>query len=64
MLSIGMVNINPLPTRAEFVSQALKLDIPAVVTALRMPYGLAGFSEAKMYACAYSILDPSMRVLV
>jgi beta-N-acetylhexosaminidase len=48
--------------RAEFVRQALKLGIPAMVLC-RLPYDLAAFPEAQTYVCTYSILEPSMQAL-
>jgi len=63
MLVIGTLNAYASPGQAEFVRQALKLDIPSVTVALRLPYDLTVFPEAKTYVCTYSILEPSMRAL-
>ncbi len=63
MLIIGTLNAYASPSQAEFVQQALKLNIPSVVAALRMPYDLTVFPEATTYVCTYSILEPSMRAL-
>ena len=43
--------------------QGLKLGIPTVVAALRLPYDLMVFPEAGTYVCTYSILKPSMQAL-
>jgi beta-N-acetylhexosaminidase len=64
LLILGTLNAYASPPQAEFVRQALKLGLPAVVVALRLPYDLAAFPEAKTYVCTYSILEPSMRALV
>lgn len=63
MLIIGTLNAYASPGQAEFVRQALKLGIPSVVAALRLPYDLTVFPEAQTYVCTYSILEPSMRAL-
>jgi beta-N-acetylhexosaminidase len=63
MLILGTLNAYASPGHAEFVRQALKLDIPSVVVALRLPYDLTVFPEATTYICTYSILEPSMRAL-
>jgi beta-N-acetylhexosaminidase len=63
MLILGTLNAYASPNQAEFVRQALKLDIPSVVVALRLPYDLTVFPEAETYVCTYSILEPSMRAL-
>jgi beta-N-acetylhexosaminidase len=63
MLILGTLNAYASPGQAEFVRQALKLDIPSVVVALRLPYDLTVFPEATTYICTYSILEPSMRAL-
>ena len=34
-----------------------------IAVALRMPYDLAAYPSVKTYACAYSILPPSMEAL-
>jgi len=63
MLILGTLNAYAAPNQAEFVRRVLKLDIPSVVVALRLPYDLAVFPEAKTYLCTYSILEPSMQAL-
>lgn len=63
MLIIGTLNAYASPAQADFVRQALKLGIPSVAVALRLPYDLIVFPEATTYVCTYSILEPSMRAL-
>jgi beta-N-acetylhexosaminidase len=63
ILILGTLNAYASPGQAEFVRQALKLGIPTVVVALRLPYDLTAFPEAQTYVCTYSILEPSMRAL-
>jgi beta-N-acetylhexosaminidase len=63
MLILGTLNAHASPGQAEFVRQALRLGIPTVVVALRLPYDLSVFPEARTYVCTYSILEPSMQAL-
>lgn len=63
ILVFGTLNAYASPDQAEFVRQGLKLGIPTVVAALRLPYDLMVFPEAQTYVCTYSILEPSMRAL-
>ena len=49
--------------QAELVRQVLKLGIPTVVVAARLPYDLVAFPEAGTFICTYSILEPSMQAL-
>ena len=63
MLILGTLNAYASPSQAEFVRQTLKLGIPSIVVALRLPYDLTVFPEAKTYVCTYSILEPSMQAL-
>lgn len=63
ILILGTLNAYTSSNQAEFVHQALKLDIPSVVISLRLPYDLATFPEADTYVCTYSILEPSMDAL-
>ena len=63
MLILGTLNAYASPNQAKFVRRVLKLDIPSVVVALRLPYDLAAFPEVKTYLCTYSILEPSMQAL-
>jgi len=63
LIVLGTLNAYDQPAQAEFVHAVLKMNIPAVVAALRLPYDLAVFPEASTFVCTYSILDPSMRAL-
>ncbi|UCF26820.1 MAG: hypothetical protein JSW42_09165, partial [Chloroflexota bacterium] len=63
LLIIGTLNAYASPNQAAFVRQALKLEIPTVVAALRLPYDLIAFPEADTYVCTYSILEPSIIAL-
>jgi beta-N-acetylhexosaminidase len=63
ILILGTLNAFASPGQSEFVRQALKLGLPTVVVALRLPYDLTVFPEARTYVCTYSILEPSMQAL-
>jgi beta-N-acetylhexosaminidase len=63
ILVFGTLNAYASPKQAEFVRQGLKLGIPTVIAALRLPYDLTVFPEAQTYVCTYSILEPSMQAL-
>lgn len=63
LIVLGTINAFAQPGQVSLVSQALKLGIPTIVVALRLPYDLAAFPAAQTYACSYSILEPSMRAL-
>lgn len=63
ILVLGTLNAYASPNQTEFVRQGLKLGIPTVVAALRLPYDLMAFPEVQTYVCTYSILEPSMQAL-
>jgi beta-N-acetylhexosaminidase len=64
LLILGTLNAFSSPDQALFVRQVLKLGIPTIVVALRLPYDLIAFPEARTYVCTYSILKPSISALV
>jgi beta-N-acetylhexosaminidase len=63
LIVVGTINAYNQSTQAILVREVLKTGIPTVVIALRLPYDLMVFPEAPMYACTYSILEPSMKAL-
>jgi beta-N-acetylhexosaminidase len=63
LIICGTLNAFDSPAQANLVNQVLKSGIPTVVAALRMPYDLTVFSDAKTYICTYSIQEPSMTAL-
>ncbi len=60
---VGTLNAFAAPGQAELVRQALRLPMPVVVAALRLPYDLGVFPEAPVFVCTYSLLPPAMRAL-
>ena len=63
LVILGTQNAFTQPGQSALARAILATGIPAVIVALRMPYDLAAFPEAKTYLCTYSILEPSIRVL-
>lgn len=63
VLVIGTLNAFASEGQSELVRQALKLELPTVVAALRLPYDLTAFPEAPVFVCTYGIQEPSMRAL-
>jgi beta-N-acetylhexosaminidase len=45
------------------VNELLRLEVPTIVVAQRLPYDLIACPSASTYLCTYSILEPSMRSL-
>jgi len=60
---IGTINAYAQPEQAELVRAVLRLEMPVIVAAMRLPYDLAAFFEAPTYLCTYSILEPAMRAV-
>jgi beta-N-acetylhexosaminidase len=60
LVVLGTINATAHPAQAALVRAVVKLGTPSIVVALRMPYDLAAYPEVSTYACAYSILPPSM----
>ncbi len=60
---IGTINAYQQKEQSALVRETLKLKIPTVIAALRLPYDLTVFPEASVFLCTYSILEPSMRAL-
>jgi beta-N-acetylhexosaminidase len=63
LVIIGTVNASRQPAQAALVQAVLAADVPAIIVAMRMPYDLLAFPEAKTYLCTYSVLEPSMQAL-
>ncbi|MCC6298480.1 MAG: glycoside hydrolase family 3 protein [Anaerolineales bacterium] len=61
LLVVSTINAYAEEKQAEFVRQALKLNVPTITIAMRLPYDLAVFPQASTYICTYGILEPSMR---
>lgn len=63
LLIFGTMNAYASPEQTTLIQQTLKLDIPTIIVALRLPYDLTVFPDIHTYICTYSILEPSMYAL-
>ncbi len=63
LIVLGTLNAFAQPGQAWLAGEVLKLGVPTIVAALRLPYDITAFPEAQTYVCTYSILEPSMRAL-
>jgi beta-N-acetylhexosaminidase len=63
LIIFGTINAYAEKKQADLVNQALNLNIPTVVIAMRLPYDLAVIQQASTYLCTYSILEPSMKAV-
>jgi len=63
LILIGTLNAYSTAGQAALVNEVLRLGVPVVVAALRLPYDLTVFPAAPTYVCTYSVLQPSMRAL-
>jgi beta-N-acetylhexosaminidase len=63
LILLGTIDAFGNPEWARFVKNVLSLGVSTIVVALRLPYDLAAFPEARTYLCTYGILAPSMQAL-
>jgi len=63
LVVVGTINAYAEEKQAEFVRQLLKINLPVIIVAMRLPYDLASFAQAPTYVCTYGILEPSMRAV-
>ncbi len=63
LILVGTLNAYNQSGQTTLVREILMTGIPAAVIAMRLPYDLTAFPEAKTYLCTYSILEPSMDAL-
>ena len=61
LIVVGTLNAFSEASQQELLHAILRQNIPTVVIAMRLPYDLTAFPEARTYVCTYSILEPSMR---
>jgi beta-N-acetylhexosaminidase len=62
-IMVGTLNAFSQAGQAALVSEIMKLGLPTVVVAMRLPYDLMAFPEARTYVCTYSVMEPSMKAL-
>ena len=63
LIVVGTMDAYRIPEQANLVRAVLALDKKVVIAALRLPYDLAVFPEAKTYICTYGIQAPSLTAL-
>jgi beta-N-acetylhexosaminidase len=63
LVVLGTLNAFSQPQQQALVNEMLRIGVPTVVVAMRLPYDLAAFPQAATYVCTYSVLEPSMRAL-
>ena len=63
LIIAGTINAFNNPQQISLVREILKIKVPTIVVAMRLPYDLASFEEAPTFICTYSILQPSMQAL-
>ncbi|MCC6259989.1 MAG: glycoside hydrolase family 3 protein [Anaerolineales bacterium] len=61
LLIFGTINAYAERKQADLINQSLRLNIPLIVVAMRLPYDLAAVPHVSTYLCTYSILEPSMQ---
>ena len=63
LLIVGTISASMNEAQAAMVNALLDLDMPVVTVAMRTPYDISVYPEAKTHLCTYSILPPSMKAL-
>jgi beta-N-acetylhexosaminidase len=63
LIIVGTINAARESNQAALVNELLRLEVPTIVVAQRLPYDLIACPSASTYLCTYSILEPSMRSL-
>jgi beta-N-acetylhexosaminidase len=58
---MGTLNAFEHKEQAVLAGQILKIGIPTIMLALRLPYDLIAFPQAPTYLCTYGLLEPSLR---
>jgi beta-N-acetylhexosaminidase len=64
ILLLGSIDASFEPRQAALVRALLATGRPAVTVALRTPWDLGAYPQARTHACTYSILGPSLDALV
>ncbi len=63
LVVIGTINTRQFPAQAALVRALIRTGIPAIVVALRLPYGLNDFAQAAAGVATYSLMPVSMQAL-
>jgi beta-N-acetylhexosaminidase len=60
---VGTIAANVDRAQADLVHALLTAGTPTITVALRTPFDLAAYPEARTHACTYGLLEPSMDAL-
>ena len=63
LIVLGTTAASLLPAQAALANAVLALGKPTVNIALRTPWDIASFPEARTYVCSYGILPPTIEAL-
>ncbi len=63
LIVLGTVAAHLMPAQAELARQVVALGQPTVTVALRTPWDLSAYPEARTHVCAYGILPPTIEAL-
>ena len=60
---VGTIDAFRDPRQADLVGALVETGVPVVAAALRTPFDLAAYPQARTYTCTYGILPPSLEAL-
>jgi beta-N-acetylhexosaminidase len=60
---LGALNAFSQPAQGALANAVLRAGIQTIIVAMRLPYDLAVFPQAKTCLCTYSVLEPWMCAL-
>jgi beta-N-acetylhexosaminidase len=63
LIVLGTVAANLVPAQAAFARRVVSLGRPTVTVALRTPWDVCAYPEARTHVCTYGILAPTMEAL-
>ena len=63
LLVLGTLSASLQPMQAELARALLGIGIPTVTVALRTPWDLAAYPDARTHICSYGILPPTVEAL-
>ncbi|MGZ3641406.1 MAG: glycoside hydrolase family 3 protein [Candidatus Limnocylindrales bacterium] len=63
LLVVGTISASLDPAQADLVHQLLASGVPLITVALRTPFDLMAYPEARTHLCSYSLLGPSLEAL-
>jgi beta-N-acetylhexosaminidase len=63
LLVLGTLSASLQPTQAELARALLAVGVPTITVALRTPWDLANYPDARTHICSYGILPPTVEAL-